>query len=67
MKGRSKFATDIMYRIWNSRLQRWEPGKRGRTIWLYKKVAVEWRRKIMERDGYGEDELTIERVWVECR
>lgn len=61
--ARSKFAIDIMYRVYDSAHGRWIHFQ-GKTIWSSRTTPDKIRARMIEVDGRGPDTLSVERVFV---
>lgn len=63
--ARSKYATDIMYRLWDSHNSCWV-SVNSRTIWS-SKTSLEKIRQSLINAGRDPATITIERVFVETK
>ena len=63
---RSKFATDIMYRLWDEVRSCWVMYQ-GKTIWTSRKTPDRVRDKMIEEEGRNPDTIMVERVLVEVK
>ena len=63
--GRSKYAVDIMYRLWDSHNSCWVTVN-SKSIWSIKR-SVEKARDALIAKGRDPDTLSVERVWVELK
>jgi hypothetical protein len=63
--GRSKYATDIMYRLWDSHNSCWITVN-SRTIWS-SKTSVEKIRESLVAKGRDPSTVSVERVFVELK
>lgn len=63
--GRSKYATDIMYRLWDAHNSCWITVN-SRSIWSSKR-SVENIRTRMVTEGRDPATITVERVFVEVK
>lgn len=61
--GRSKFATDIMYRLWDSYNSCWISSN-SKSIWSTKALAEKVLAGLIKA-GRDQDTISIERVFVE--
>lgn len=62
---RSKFAVDLMYRLWDEYHSCWV-AKGSKTIWPTKSFVEKFRLQLIE-EGRDPDTLTVERVFVEVK
>lgn len=63
--SRSKFAIDVMYRLWDEHHSRWVMVS-SRSIWVSKRLVEKLRDRLIEA-GRNPDHLVVERVFVEVR
>jgi hypothetical protein len=61
--SRSKFATDIFYRLWDETRSCWFMWQ-GRSIWGTRATPVAARERLIAEEGRNPDTLTVERVFV---
>jgi hypothetical protein len=63
--GRSKYAVDVMFRIWDNYNHRWM-AVNGKTIWASRARIILVREKLVEQ-GRDPDTLEVTRVFVEVK
>ncbi len=63
--ARSKFATDLMWRLWDSVREEWV-SHNNRSIWALQSTPAKHRDRLIE-EGRNPDTLTVERVFVEVK
>jgi len=63
--SRSKFAVDLMHRLWDSARNCWVTHQ-GKTIWSTRATPDRIRDRLIA-EGRNPDTLSVERVHVECR
>lgn len=63
---RSKFATDLMWRLWDESRSCWVMHQ-GKTIWTTKATPEKHRARLIEAEGRNPDTLKVERVFVEVK
>lgn len=64
--ARSKFATDVMHRLWDSARSCWVLYQ-GKSIWSMKATPEKYRERLIREEGRNPDTLSVERVFVECK
>ena len=63
--GRSKYAVDIMFRLWDEHNSCWIT-MNSKSLWAQRNAVDKIRDKLI-KDGRDPDTLTVERVFVEVK
>lgn len=64
--SRSKYAVDLMYRLWDSARSCWV-SHQGKNIWGTRATPDRIRDRLIAQEGRNPDTLNVERVHVEVK